>query len=103
MARVLAPLASKALVRGGDISSWGIGVFVAFMLLLGISVTVPQLLFKSAERTLEVGPEGLSTRIGLSSLATGGSALLIPSRAFESEGQRRAFMDDVSRWGGGHG
>jgi hypothetical protein len=114
---------SRTEVLRGDILSWVIGAFVAFMLILVISVTASQLLFKSAERTLEAGPEGWSTQIGKkrgsrkwSELAPvreengvviiagkGGNALLIPGRAFESEGQRKAFMEDVARWGAGPG
>lgn len=99
---------SRTEIWRGDFLSW---------------VTASQVLFKSAERTLEVGPDGWSTQIGKKTgnrkwselvpvreengvvviAGKSGNALLIPSRAFESEAQRKAFMEDASRWCAEHG
>jgi hypothetical protein len=112
---------SRTEVMRGDIYSWVTAACVTFTLILVISVSASQLLFKNGERTLEVGPDGWSTRIGKktgsrkwSELAPvreengvvviagkSGNALLIPSHAFESEAQRKAFMEDVSQWSAG--
>ena len=114
---------SRTEVLRGDIYGWVTAAFVAFILILVISVTASQLLFKSAERTLEVGPDGWSTQIGKKTgsrkwselvpvreengmviiAGKSGNALLIPNRAFESEAQRKAFMEDVSQWSAGQG
>ena len=109
---------ARAEVLHGEVLGWGSAALVMFVLLVSLSAVIPQLLFKSAERTLEVGPDGWSTRIGnktgsrkWSELAPvreedgaivlarkPGNALLIPERAFESEIQRAEFLKDVKRW-----
>ena len=83
-----------------------------FALLVIISVLVPQALFKRAERTPKVGPDGWSTKIGKKTAGRkwtelapvreedgtiivanrGGNAMLIPNRAFDSEDQRKESL-----------
>ena len=94
----------------------------ACMLLLGIFLLVyaliPQLMFKSDERELHVGPEGWSTRIGKQSASrqwsevasiqevadtvviwgTNGNALVVPSRAFTDRASLRQFAIDAQAW-----
>lgn len=80
--------------------------------------SIPQLAFKSQERTLEVGPNGWSTRIGNKSgsrtwaqvaavdeqdgkiviRGTNGNALIVPGRAFVSDAERQQFVRDVNVW-----
>jgi len=102
----------------GHLLNWGGRALLVFVLLVGISVGISQLLFKGDERILEVGPDGWSTQIGKKRSSRGwaelapvkdesgvvviaskqGNALLIPDRAFESAGQRSEFLQDVRRW-----
>jgi hypothetical protein len=78
----------------------------------------PQITFKSAERTLQVGPEGWVTQIGrltgarawnevasvaerngtLAITSTNGNALVVPSRAFPDRGSWERFVQDVRTW-----
>ncbi|GLQ97283.1 YcxB family protein [Dyella mobilis] len=88
--------------------------------IIAICAAWPQIAFKRQERTLEVGPEGWSTRIAKKSgsrtwrmvgaiqsndesifiVSTSGNALIIPKRAFQSEASREAFLTDIRRWHG---
>jgi hypothetical protein len=80
----------------------------------------PQIRFKRMERSLSVSPTGWSTQIGSLSAArswndvreiieeggaivvvgTNQNALIIPSRAFADEGNRRRFLTSVRIWHG---
>ncbi|HUR21657.1 MAG TPA: hypothetical protein VMZ90_12655 [Vicinamibacterales bacterium] len=117
--------AALALAAGFAVSPWGVGLptklvsaLAAFLLLVVISAALSQLLFKGGERVLEVGADGFHTRIGkkvgsrtwselapieevngeIAVAAKSGNALIIPSRACESDAQRANFLRDVTRW-----
>lgn len=95
---------------------------IALLAITVLLVLLPQILFKCAERTLTVGPEGWSTQIGKLSgsrrwadvvsiqdgmnliIITGknGNALIVPNRAFPDLASRRQFLADVRYWHSGH-
>ena len=106
--------------NGGHLNLRAFGQYFAIFLPLVIVVLalIPQLLFKSAERTLEIGPEGLSTQIGKTSgsrrwgdiatiqleagkiIITGkrGNAFIIPASAFPNNEAKQQFFNDIQQW-----
>jgi hypothetical protein len=78
----------------------------------------PQIMFKSRERTLHVGPDGWSTNIGSTSgsrrwaeiasiqealdyvviTSATGNALIVPARAFADEAIKSQFVKDARAW-----
>ena len=78
----------------------------------------PQVMFKSKERVLHVGPNGWSTHIGTQSgsrswahvasvqdthdavviTGTTGNALIIPARAFQDPSSKQQFVKDAQGW-----
>jgi hypothetical protein len=103
-----------------QIVSWLTCAVAAFPLVVAGFAAVPQIAFKPQERTLEVGSEGWSSKIGRLSgsrpwsevasvedeteavliRGTNGNALVVPSRAFVSPEQRQQFVSDVRSWHG---
>jgi hypothetical protein len=95
-----------------------LGFSLTAALVVLIMASWPQVMFKSKERVLEVGPDGWSTRIGAKSgsrswaqvasiekaqdtiaiISTTGNALIIPARAFSDAGHMAAFLEDAQRW-----
>ena len=89
--------------------------------ILGFAIA-PQILFKSQERSLVVGPDGWSTTIGKRSggkrwkdiasvdaapdsvviTSSSGNALIVPARAFASRGAMQTFLKDTQAWLQGH-
>lgn len=102
----------------GVLPSMAVTIAIAFVGVVAESSAIPQLLFKSSERTLHVDATGWSTKIGNRSkqrtwseiapvqesegaivLANkSGNALIIPARAFSSDSERRQFLSDVRDW-----
>ena len=97
---------------------WGKYFLIAFLVVTAISSVLPQLLFKSQERILNVGPEGWDTQIGKKKGARSwgevasvqedsgkvvitnknGNALIVPERAFISSDDRDRFYNDIKDW-----
>jgi hypothetical protein len=91
---------------------------IALPLVIIFMALWPQVMFKSKERVLHVGPGGWSTRIGTQSgsrswaqvasiqdtsdavviTGTTGNALIIPSRAFQSPSSKQQFVKDAQSW-----
>ncbi len=92
------------------------GIFL--LSIMAISSAIPQLLFKSKERTLNVGQEGWNTKIGkkrggrnwkeVASIEEdsgrviithkNGNALIVPEKAFATPEDRKRFLDDIKAW-----
>jgi len=101
-----------------QVGSWLTCAVAAFPLIVAGFAAFPQIAFKPQERTLEVGSEGWSSKIGRltgsrpwSEVAsvedeteavlirgTNGNALVVPARAFDSPEQRRQFVSDARTW-----
>lgn len=102
------------------VGPWLTWALVAFPVVVAGFAAFPQIVFKARERTLEVGSDGWSSKIGrltgsrswaeVASIdeepeavmirGANGNALVVPSRAFESPEQRRQFVSDVRKWHG---
>jgi hypothetical protein len=101
-----------------NLQSWLLHSLLVFPVVVAIFSACTQAMFKSAERTLHVGPEGWSTQIGkiagsrtwaqvaavtideqsITILGSNGNALIVPKRAFPTEAARRQFFDDANNW-----
>ena len=102
-----------------SITSWGLAFVVALPVITLVMALVPQILFKSTERTVRVGPQGWSTDFGLWSgiirawdeaasieewagqvviTSASGNALIIPARAFPDAASRQQFVQDIKQW-----
>ncbi len=101
-----------------SITSWGLAFVVALPVIMLVIALVPQILFKSTERTVHVGPQGWSTEIGKVSgkrawsevasieewagqvviTSASANALIIPARAFPDAASRRQFVKDIEQW-----
>jgi hypothetical protein len=97
---------------------WLLFSAVLFPVIVVLFAAIPQVMFKETERTLEVSPEGWSTRIGkqkgsrswtqvasihedggaVEIVGTNGNALIIPARAFSSREAKELFLNDVRQW-----
>ncbi|MHB8345982.1 MAG: hypothetical protein ACYDHM_02165 [Acidiferrobacterales bacterium] len=102
-----------------SITSWGLAFAVALPVITLVMALVPQILFKNAERTVQVGPQGWSTDFGLMSgiirawaeaasieewagqvviTSASGNAFLIPARALPDSASWRQFVQDIKQW-----
>lgn len=97
---------------------WFKYLVISLLTVIAISSIIPQILFKSQERLLNVGPEGWDTKIGKKKGARNWSevasikedsgkvvitnkncnALIVPERAFKSEKDNMRFYDDIRNW-----
>jgi hypothetical protein len=95
-----------------------IGFLLTALVFILVMAAWPQVMFKSQERTLDVGPEGWSTQIGQKSgsrswkevasvecvfgliaiVSASGNAILVPERAFSNRAENEAFLRDAKRW-----
>jgi len=102
----------------GNLGPIAVTIAATFAGVVAVSVAIPQILFKSSERTLRVHASGWSTQIGPKSgqgswpeiapvqevegaviLANkGGNALIVPARAFSCDAERNQFLSDVRKW-----
>ncbi|MDA8382587.1 MAG: hypothetical protein M0037_05895 [Betaproteobacteria bacterium] len=109
---------SNSTSRLPSITSWGLAFLVALPVIALVMALVPQILFKSAERIVHVGPHGWSTEIGKvtetrawSEVASveewagqvviaspSGDALVIPARALPDSASWRQFVQDIQQW-----
>jgi hypothetical protein len=100
------------------ISSYILCFFAALPVVTLLLALWPQVMFKSKERTLLVGPEGWVTKIGNKSgsrrwteiasvheakdsvviTSTTGNALIVPARAFANESLKAQFVKDSQDW-----
>jgi hypothetical protein len=101
-----------------DAGAWALRFTIALVAVTLLMAAVPQVLFKSAKRTLHVGPEGWSTQVGTVSgsarwcevasiqerdgailiESVNGNALIVPSRAFSDAATRQQFLSDIRQW-----
>ncbi|MHB8257704.1 MAG: hypothetical protein ACYDHY_15130 [Acidiferrobacterales bacterium] len=98
---------------------WGLTFAVALPVIPLVMALVPQILFKNAERTVQVGPRGWLTNFGLMAgrirawaeaasieewagqvviTSTSGNALIIPARALPDSASWRQFVQDIRQW-----
>ncbi|WP_143109218.1 hypothetical protein [Dyella sp. OK004] len=95
-----------------------VGFLLTALILITLMAAWPQVMFKSKERILDVGPEGWSTQIGRKSgsrswgqvasiesafgliaiVSTSGNSILVPERAFSDRAAKEAFLQDAKRW-----
>ena len=95
-----------------------VGGVLLFCLAVFGSPIYPLLRFKPAERTLEIGPDGISTTIGrrcgkvawshvarivadsshVYVLAKGGNSFVVPMQAFSNDAERDRFIGLATRW-----
>jgi hypothetical protein len=107
------------LVRGRvDLSGILIGLLMTLAVFLFFTL-YPQAMFKSQERTLEIGAGGIDTEIGgkrahrdwneIASIsekigmivflvARTGNAFLVPDRAFANSGERATYLNQAQNW-----
>ena len=117
-AAVLALLLPNAIDRPLSTGLYAVCLAVSMPIVTLVLAAVPQILFKSEERTLQVGPGGWSTRIGrmhgnrawadIASVKAGtdsvvitgknGNALVIPSRVLPNPQSWQQFQRDAQAW-----
>jgi hypothetical protein len=110
--------ALATMVRTSNFRSSGIAFLIVLPSLSFVFALIPQLMFKSSERSLQVGPEGWSTQIGRQSASrawaevasireasdavvitgTNGNALVVPLRAFPDRASLQRFAIDSQAW-----
>jgi hypothetical protein len=104
--------------KSADPVIWANYFFDTMLIITIISSAIPQILFKSQERTLNIGPEGWDTQIGKKKCARGwnevasireefgkviitnknGNAFIVPERAFLTTEDRERFTNDIMQW-----
>jgi hypothetical protein len=122
VAAVLAFMLPDILGVPPAISSYVVYFFGALPAVTLLFALWPQVMFKSKERTLLVGPDGWSTKIGNKSgsrrwaeiasvqeardsvviTSTTGNALIVPARAFVNEAFKGQFVKDSQAWHRAH-
>ncbi|MBI1424060.1 MAG: hypothetical protein GC149_11380 [Gammaproteobacteria bacterium] len=105
-------------LKNTDPVIWGEYFILALIAITAIFSSIPQILFKSKERKLNVGPNGWDTQIGKKNGARNwnevatiqndsgkviitsknGNALIIPERAFIDTEDRERFLKDIKGW-----
>lgn len=95
-----------------------IGFLLTALIFITLMAAWPQVMFKSQERVLDVGPEGWSTQIGgksgsrswgqvasiesafglIAIVSTSGNSILVPERAFSNQAAKETFLQDAKRW-----
>lgn len=94
------------------------GFLLTALIFTTLMAAWPQVMFKSQERVLDVGPEGWSTQIAgksgsrswrqvasiesvfglIAIVSTSGNSILVPERAFSNQAEKEAFLQDTKRW-----
>lgn len=109
-------------INPSDLIQWIAYSVAVFPIVVAVFASVPQIMFKSTERSLRIGPDGWSSIIGKKSgsrtwaevaavreeagsvviSGTNGNALIIPPRAFSDETSRQQFLSDARLWHARH-
>ncbi|MCB1838933.1 MAG: hypothetical protein KDI61_01555 [Alphaproteobacteria bacterium] len=105
-----------------DFAVWCLFFVGLFTLLIALSVSFSQFMFKSSERVLTVDPDGWTTQVGVKSgkkswqeiesvkedrgkiiiASKNGNALIIPETAFPNSEFRHKFFTDAQEWKNTH-
>ena len=118
LAALAGPALAATIFRSVSVSTVGLAFVIALPVVTLVMALVPQILFKSTERTVHVGPQGWSTEIGKVSgkrtwsevasieewagqvviTSASGNALIIPARALPDSASWRQFVQDIKQW-----
>lgn len=106
--------------QANDAVIWLKDFMLSLPIVILLMAAVPQILFKNAMRTLQIGPEGWSTVIGKNKgsrnwtevasihedsgaviiTSRNGNALIVPARAFQTTDTKERFIRDIRAWHG---